>query len=164
MFFFLRVAQSIAVYFGSKLKMITSKITRERWEEERNRKEMNDAKNTTIWFSRFRFEEHTSPLRSPLRMGLFNPFAISKGHGGRLSFPSLHRDTKSRKDLHMNNGVSCLALQQWVWGGSENEISNQRSQELATLECTSNQVSQTQIDQMRRRIGFGSFGDGSLDV
>jgi hypothetical protein len=55
-----------------------------------------------------------------------NPFPLSNDHGERLSFPSLHRDTNTHKDLHTKNGVSCLTLQQWEWGReSENESSNQ---------------------------------------
>jgi hypothetical protein len=34
-------------------------------------------------------------------------------------------DNKSRKDHHTKNRVSCFTLQQWEWGESESENSNQ---------------------------------------
>jgi hypothetical protein len=71
-------AQSIAKLLWEPtqidMKSITSKRIRERGEEEPNRKVNINAMNMTICFLRFCFEERTSPLRSPLRTGVFQPF------------------------------------------------------------------------------------------
>jgi hypothetical protein len=61
----------------SQLKTISSKRTNERGEKKQIEKS-NQRKHTVICFPRFHFEECTSPLRSPLRTGLFQPFPSLK--------------------------------------------------------------------------------------
>jgi hypothetical protein len=82
------------------MESITSKRTRERGVEEPNHKVRSSAKNMMICFLRFGFEESTSLLRSPLRMGLFNPSPLSNGHRADRVLFSFQRVTKAHKDHH----------------------------------------------------------------
>jgi hypothetical protein len=108
----------------SQIKSITSKRTRERREEESNRKAKINAMNMTICFMRFWFEECASSLRSPLRTSLFQPFpSLKRSQRPIKLFTS--QGHKSHKDLQTKNGVSSHTLQQREWGReSENESSN----------------------------------------
>jgi hypothetical protein len=71
-----------------------------------------NAKIRAICFLRFNFLKSLHP-RWGVHKGRvsFNLFPISHGHKDRVSFLHHLRDTKSRKDLHTKNEVSCLALQ-----------------------------------------------------
>jgi hypothetical protein len=62
-------------------------------------------------FSKVRFQGTYSRLRSPCRMVSFNHFPLSNSYEDRSSCLLFTTETKSRKDLHTKNKVSCLALQ-----------------------------------------------------
>jgi hypothetical protein len=109
-------------------------------EEETNRKVEINTKNTTTCFLRFRSEERTSLLRSLLRMGLFQPFPslkwsrspaesffTSRGHQAPQGHPHKERSIL----LHFTT-MRIGGRRKW-----ESKLKS-RSQELATLECTSN--------------------------
>jgi hypothetical protein len=68
-------------------------------------------KDTGDLFSKVRFQGTYSRLMSPRRTVSFNPFPLSNGHEDGSSFLLFTIETKSRKDLHTKNKVSCLALQ-----------------------------------------------------
>jgi hypothetical protein len=69
-----RVAQVIVDYFGSQLKLIASNRTRERGEEEPNRKECDQREDIGDLFTEVQHRRVMSPLRSPQGMGLFQSF------------------------------------------------------------------------------------------
>jgi hypothetical protein len=98
----LRVAQSIAT-LGANLKRSQAREQERGEREEANHKVKINAMNAKTCFPRFCFEERMSPFRCPQRMSLFKPFC----------------------SLTQKIRVSCLALQQREWGGSENENSSQ---------------------------------------
>jgi hypothetical protein len=52
-----------------------------------------------------------SPWRSPLRIGIFQPFPSLKQSQRPTEFSFTSWDTKFRKDLHTKNRVSCFVLQ-----------------------------------------------------
>jgi hypothetical protein len=133
--------------FGSKLKIIVSKRTRERGERKKQITESDKCKCTTICFSRFHPKECTP--RWGLHKGLisFNPFPLSNNHGDRLSFLHYLKDTKSRKDLHTKYSESlALLYNQWEWGW-EQEWNNQEHKRLQHSRASTKSLI-TQIDQI----------------
>jgi hypothetical protein len=116
------------------MRSITSKRTRERGEEEPNHKERINAMNTRDLFPMVRFLRTYSPLRSPLRMGLFQPFTSLNRLQRPIECSSLLGDTKFRKDLHTKK-LSHLLQFTTCENGGESENQNPK-QEHKTLQLS----------------------------
>jgi hypothetical protein len=103
--FLLRVTQSITDYFGSQLKTIASKRTR----EERGKRQITKIViNAKTWLFVSQGLDSTPKDVRPSWGGhegwvFFNHFPISNGHGDQLSLFHYHTYTKSRKNLQRSN-------------------------------------------------------------
>jgi hypothetical protein len=110
------------------------KRTRDRGEEETNHNRWSNTKSMDNLFPEVQFRRTYSPLRSPLRTSLFQPFPPLKWSRRPVECSSQSQGTLSPHKDHHTLRCLLLALQMWELGWQWERNTRTRTQELATTQ------------------------------